>query len=102
MLLGQQERQLEQTQEGLDKYESVIREFLKEYFENNCHGYGLDVDFSAPTREDMNRVRSGDYEITYFSVNGNDEIKNLDFYIGKTEVHLTGEAAKKIHESLSS
>lgn len=101
--------QLAKQERGADshagkKYEEAIRKFLKEYFLEKGRGYGIgEVDFSAPKMTDMALAQNGDYVIENFSVSENEDgSKNFNFYIGKTEVHLTGKAAQKINESLSS
>jgi hypothetical protein len=93
------EKGIERT---LGKYESAIKLFIKEYFQNSA-GYGFDFDISAPSQDDVEEIRSGgDYEITNFSAWPENEEKkqNLIFYVGRTEFHVSGKAINRINELL--
>lgn len=85
-----------------ERFKHAIIQFLGEYFSNDEQQYSfVDVDISSPRPKDMERVRSGNFQIdnlrrtTPFD---DPEKVNFHFYVGKTEFHITGKAAARVYE----
>jgi|GEM_PF-2175618 len=89
----------------VDEYIPAIKEIIKKYFETISLKepfYSSDIDISDPKMEDMASLRRGDFEIADLRItpkknNGS----QFHFYVGKTEVHITGEAADEIKELIN-
>lgn len=92
---------LSQRQEKeADEYTPAIKGIVRKYFETinlKERLYSSDIDISDPTREDMASLQKGDFEVVNFRVTPrSDDGKQFHFYVGKTEIHITGEAADEI------
>ncbi len=95
--------QEQRENDELQIYESAIRRFLDEQWpvSEKKHRYSFgEFDVSAPQREDLIKVQSGDFSITHFrtSPRKDSKKKNFSFYVGKTEFHISGKAADRIYE----
>jgi hypothetical protein len=87
------------------KIERAIKSFLKETIIDRLSGYSLaEFDISAPRIEDMQRIRSGDFEIRDYRTTPrrDDDQANYHFYVGGTEFHITGRAADRVRQMMES
>jgi len=94
------ENPCQQEKEVVDEYVPAIKEIIRKYFETinlkECL-YFSDIDISDPTMEDMASLHRDDFEITNFRITPRKgDGKQFHFYVGKTEIHITGEAADEI------
>ncbi len=83
----------------MGKFERPIKKFVEKYFATDLRRRPgiLEFDISNPRPEDMSVLRSGDFEIKNFrTVKANSEIKGFHFYVGKTEINISGNSAKEI------
>lgn len=84
----------------IDEYTPAIKEIIIKYFETinlKKQLYFSDIDISDSRMEDMTSLRRGSFEITNFRVTPRgDDGKQFHFCVGKTEIHIIGEAADEI------
>ncbi len=99
------ENSYQQEKEVVDEYVPAIKEIIRKYFETinlKEQLYSSDIDISDPTREDMASLHRDDFEITNFRITSRkDNGKQFHFYVGKTEIHITGEAADEIERLIN-
>jgi len=85
--------------ETLDQYVPKLKEVVLAFVKDNEMRYGLtDIDISAPRHADMEKVRSGDFEIRALTntPRSSGEGVNFHFYIGDTEAHVCNRAADEV------
>lgn len=103
----------ENQEDNLEKYEEAIRKLIGKFIESNRNNQcspqwkkDLNFDISDPHREDMEKFWSGDFEIDKFNMTPKPESEgkygksNFHFYIGNTELHITGSVADRVYELL--
>ena len=93
------------VESGLGNYESAIRKFLQLQYGKDREQTRVSYpdrafDVSHPKSEDLDAVRSGNFEISHFRLSPTTDPhrQSFNFYVGGTEFNVTGAAADKIRE----
>lgn len=95
------------TNEEKAPAEEAVHAFISKYFSDEefrrqmRQADSIEVDISDPHRQDTDSIREGNFEVSKLNVvDLPDGEKQFHCYVGNTEIHISGNAAKEVENMM--